>query len=425
MVSARGVIACGFRRPVTEEHGTGAGDAIDQRTGVAGLNNQVLRAVLVRDGDALLERIRHDQAAGRERLACRVGSRQFCQLAFYRFAHALCHVGVRRQQNHLGIGTVFGLREQVRGHKVRRRAAVGNHQHFRRARRHVNRRTVQTLADLAFGFSDVGIPRPKNLIDFRHGFGAKREGGDGLRPACFKDVLHAAQFCRVEDLIGNRRWRAEHHFLTTGDTRRRGEHQDGGKQRGGATGNVESDGGHRARHLLAAHARQGFDVHHLQFLRGVEGVDVFDRHGHRLFDVIAKTVAGVINFLRRHFQRTDVGFVKPGAVFTQCVVAAGFHVIQDFRHGAGNAVRSRNGRARQQFTLLFSAAGIPVDDCIKAHITFLLPDARTLTGHCSRNYSIIFSIGSTRMELAPRAFSFSMVSQNRVSLLTICIATRC
>ena len=51
--------------------------------------------------------------------------------------------------------------------------------------------------------------------------------------------------------------------------------------------------------------------------------------------------------------------------------------------------------------------GIPVDDCVKAH----------------GRYSIIFSIGSTRMELAPSAFSFSMVSQNRVSLLTMCIAT--
>ena len=40
-------------------------------------------------------------------------------------------------------------------------------------------------------------------------------------------------------------------------------------------------------------------------------------------------------------------------------------------------------------------------------------------------YSIIFSIGSTRIELAPSAFSFSIVSQNRVSLLTMCIATRC
>ena len=38
-------------------------------------------------------------------------------------------------------------------------------------------------------------------------------------------------------------------------------------------------------------------------------------------------------------------------------------------------------------------------------------------------YSIIFSMGSTRMELAPRALSCSMVSQNRVSLDTTCRAT--
>ncbi|MNL41583.1 hypothetical protein D3C87_1639990 [compost metagenome] len=53
------------------------------------------------------------------------------------------------------------------------------------------------------------------------------------------------------------------------------------------------------------------------------------------------------------------------------------------------------------------------------------PGKQNATGQHEWNYSIIFSIGSTRMELAPRAFSFSMVSQNRVSLLTMCIATRC
>ncbi len=141
----------------------------------------------------------------------------------------------------------------------------------------------------------------------------------------------------------------------------------------------------------------------------MEGVDVVDRHRHRLLNVIAQAVTGVRDFLLAHLQRTDFGFVEFGAVFPQGIVATGFHIVQNLSHGTGNAFGGRDSRAHQQVALLFRATGVPVDNGVKGH----------------GGYSIIFSIGNTRIELAPSAFSFSMVSQNRVSLLTICIATRC
>ena len=126
---------------------------------------------------------------------------------------------------------MFRLRQQVRGDKVRVGAAVGDDQHFRRAGRHVDGCAVQTLADLAFGFRDVSVARAKDFIYLRHRLGTEGEGGDGLGAADVKDGFYAAQLRGIEDLIGNRRRRAEHHLLTAGDARRRRQHQHRGEQR--------------------------------------------------------------------------------------------------------------------------------------------------------------------------------------------------
>ncbi len=50
-------------------------------------------------------------------------------------------------------------------------------------------------------------------------------------PPDVKDGFYAAQLRGIEDLIGNRRRRAEHHLLTAGDARRRRQHQHRGEQR--------------------------------------------------------------------------------------------------------------------------------------------------------------------------------------------------
>ncbi|MNV17151.1 hypothetical protein D3C71_1079340 [compost metagenome] len=233
---------------------------------------------------------------------------------------------------------MLGLRKQIGSDKIRCCAAVGNHQHFRRTGRHINRHTVQTLADLAFRFGHIRIAWPKNFIDLRHRLGAKRQSGNGLSATHFKNILNTAQFCGIQNLIGNRRRGAEHHFLTTGNTRRGRQHQDGGKQRRRTAGNIQPDGGDRTRHLLAANAGQSFNIDSLQFLRGMEGVDIFHRHGHRLFDVVAQTFARVVDFLSRHLQCADLSVIKLCAVFAQRFITTGFNVIQDLRHSAGNAL---------------------------------------------------------------------------------------
>ena len=66
------------------------------------------------------------------------------------------------------------------------------------ARRHIDSRAVKTLADLALGFGHEGVGA-KDFIDFRHRFGAERQGGNRLRAADVKDIAHAAQLGGIED----------------------------------------------------------------------------------------------------------------------------------------------------------------------------------------------------------------------------------
>ena len=101
---------------------------------------------------------------------------------------------------------MFRLREQVRRHEIWRGAAVGDHQHFRRAGRHINCRAVETLADLAFRLGDKRVAGAKNFVHFWHGFAAERQSGNGLGTADVEDFLHAAQLRSVKDFIRDRRW---------------------------------------------------------------------------------------------------------------------------------------------------------------------------------------------------------------------------
>ena len=99
---------------------------------------------------------------------------------------------------------MFRLGKQVGRDEIRRGAAVGNHQHLRRAGRHIDGRAVQTLADLTLSLGHIRIARAKDFVDLGNGFRAECQGGYRLRAAHFIDRLHAAQLRRVKDLVGNR-----------------------------------------------------------------------------------------------------------------------------------------------------------------------------------------------------------------------------
>ena len=97
MVGTGSVVACGFRRPVAEEHRTGAGDLINQFTCVAGLNNQVFWTVGVRNGHALRQIFGDNQPTGTERLAGGLSAGKLSELAFNGFGNAFGKRSVWRQ----------------------------------------------------------------------------------------------------------------------------------------------------------------------------------------------------------------------------------------------------------------------------------------------------------------------------------------
>ncbi|MOA43990.1 hypothetical protein D3C78_1662110 [compost metagenome] len=101
---------------------------------------------------------------------------------------------------------MFGLRQEIGSDKRRGCAAVGDHQHLRRACGHIDGRTVQALADLTFGFGHEGVTRPEDFRYPWHRIRAKRHGGNRLRATDLEHFLHATEFGGIQDLIGNRRW---------------------------------------------------------------------------------------------------------------------------------------------------------------------------------------------------------------------------
>ncbi len=120
---------------------------------------------------------------------------------------------------------------------------------------------------------------------------------------------------------------------------------------------------HRARHLLATHARLGFDIHGWQNLRTVESLDIGDRHRHRLFEFITETIAGSLHLLSGHAKIRQLNLVKACAKIAQSCVAFAFHARQNVTHNLTDAVRGRQRRACQQRLLRLRAARLPVHGC--------------------------------------------------------------
>jgi hypothetical protein len=97
---------------------------------------------------------------------------------------------------------MFGLRQQIGGHKCRWRSVVSNNKNFRRAGRAINGQGEAGAGGPDFCRHYVDATRAEKLIDLRHCLGAKGHGGNRLRPADLKDVVYSYQLCGHQ----HRRW---------------------------------------------------------------------------------------------------------------------------------------------------------------------------------------------------------------------------
>ena len=66
---------------------------------------------------------------------------------------------------------------------------------------------------------DVDIARPDDAVGARHGLRSECEGGDGLRAAHLKDLIHT-QHVRCREDFGNRFWRRDANIRDARDLRR-------------------------------------------------------------------------------------------------------------------------------------------------------------------------------------------------------------
>lgn len=136
----------------------------------------------------------------------------------------------------------------------------------------------------------------------------------------------------------------------------------------------------------------------------MEGLDVFHRHRHRLLQLIAEALAGGGDLRLAHLQRGDGGFIKLRAVFAQRRVAVGFDVIQ-ISVTVLLMLSEAEIAGRVKSCCCWSALQ-PFQSMIVLKLMIVFP---CVSRDRLADYSIIFSIGSTRMSWrpAPSVFPWS------------------
>ncbi len=305
VVRAGTVVAEGFRRVVAEEDAAGTAEPRQQRARLARGHDQVLGCVALGHLDRLGQVAHADQARVRERGGGGVASRQGFQLLRHGDLDRGDQLGTGTDQQHLRIGAVLGLREQVGGDEGGVGAVVGDDQHFGRSGRHVDRRTARIGRDFELGQRDPGVAGAEQLVAAGHRFAAVGKRGDRLRAAELEHARHAAQFRgdqdrRIGAAVGARR-RRQHDVRAAGQTRRNRQHPHGRGQRRAAGRRVQADAADRAHDLLAAHAGRGVHAQVARQLGGVERLHARYRAAHRFAHLGLDFRLG-----RGEFVRTDL-----------------------------------------------------------------------------------------------------------------------
>mmetsp|Transcript_29288 Transcript_29288/g.53048 ORF Transcript_29288/g.53048 Transcript_29288/m.53048 type:complete len:339 (-) Transcript_29288:252-1268(-) len=235
---------------------------------------------------------------------------------------------------------MFGLAEQVHGHPVWRRGAVGNHEDLARAGDHVD-------ADLAehmlLGRGHIRIARAGDLVDARDACRAIGQCGHGLGAADREHPVHAGhrgrgQHQRVAHAVG----RGHHHddLGHAGDLGRDGIHQHAARVGGLAARHIDADTVQR-RDLLAEQVAVLVAVAPAA-ARGLQLTLVIGPHAprRRLQRVALHGRDGRqrgLQFGRGDFQRGHAGGVQPVealGVVQHGGITAGPHIGQDLGDAA-------------------------------------------------------------------------------------------
>ena len=134
-----------------------------------------------------------------KRRACDLPAWQFGNLRSHRTCDSVEKTLARTDQQHLRIGTVFGLRKQVGSHERRICRVVCDHQHFGRTGRHVDRGACRIGGNFELCRGYPCVARTEQLVATRHRCGAVSERSDCLRATKLEHAGHAAELSGDED----------------------------------------------------------------------------------------------------------------------------------------------------------------------------------------------------------------------------------
>ena len=204
---------------------------------------------------------------------------------------------------------------------------------------------------LALGLTHVGVARPEDFIDGRHGERAEGSRADRLNAADAVDLVDADQVERGEHAIGDFTLRIrgrEHGDLgATGDLGQGGRHQNRGDQRHFATRHIEAHATDRVVNLTHIGAVFVFSHPVLGQTLLVKGDDVFVSGDQRLAIGGGQAFDGCCDLgrLNAEIAGAELGAIELGGVVTHGFVTALLDVGEDrgdrvadiFGHGGAAA----------------------------------------------------------------------------------------
>src|SRR2546421_2432346 len=239
---------------------------------------------------------------------------------------------LRRDEHGARRLVVLGLREEVHGHPVGRRAAIGDDQDFRRSGEHVD---ADVAENLALRLGDVRVARADDLVDAGDRFGAEGERRYGVRTAHRQDSIDAGECRRGER--GRIGIGARHHQLAyPGDLRRHGVHQDRRGVGRLAAGHVQAYARQRAHALPEARAVAFRVIPRSLHLALVEGADALERVAQPLRLLARQAGKRLLGLLAWHLElggAARLARIEAPAVFDERRIAAPLHIGEDVLHG--------------------------------------------------------------------------------------------
>ncbi len=341
MVGAADIITDYLGRVASDEDGAGIADFRHQRIRIGRCDLQMLGGDAVGQRNALLQvRNEDDGAEIAPAGGSGFGTLQRLQLPVDRRLDRIRQHNAVGDEDGLGAGIVFGLGEQVGGQPIGIIVAVGDDEHFRGPRDHVD---ADSAEDLALGGGDEGIARAGDLRDGRDGLCTIGKGSDGL---CAADAINLVD---ARNARGGENGRVDRTLLGGNDhddTRHAGHlgrhriHQNGARIARRAAGNVEADGVDRRPARAETHADIVLVDVVLRLLTGVVLFDALRGKFQRSDDLRINRVKGGVDFLERdaHGGGRQIEAVKFSGIVGERLVAARAHIIDDRAHNGVNVL---------------------------------------------------------------------------------------